>query len=101
MEFVDLIQTRRSVRGYSAGVPHDDLVTLLTRAQQAPSWKNLQASRCYVGEGDEVLSALRSQGLPGFNQNSSAGATLLVMGTSYFHAPDPAKVAHFVEGLNA
>ena len=78
MEFVDLIQTRRSVRGYSAGVPHDDLVTLLTRAQQAPSWKNLQASRCYVGEGDEVLSALRSQGLPGFNQNSSAGATLVV-----------------------
>ncbi len=30
-----------------------------------------------------------------------AGATLLVMGTSYFHAPDPAKVARFVEGLNA
>jgi len=78
MEFVDLIQARRSVRGYSAGVPHDDLVTLLTRAQQAPSWKNLQASRCYVAEGDEVLSALRSRGLPGFNQNSSAGATLVV-----------------------
>ena len=30
-----------------------------------------------------------------------AGATLLVMGTSYFHADDPAKVARFVEGLNA
>ena len=29
-----------------------------------------------------------------------AGATLLVMGTSYFHADDPAAVARFVEGLN-
>ena len=32
---------------------------------------------------------------------AQAGATLLVMGTSYFHAPDPEKVARFVEGLNA
>ena len=29
-----------------------------------------------------------------------AGATLFVMGTSYFHAPDPAKVAKLVEELN-
>ena len=29
-----------------------------------------------------------------------AGATLLVMGTSYFHAEDPSRVARFVEGLN-
>ena len=78
MEFIDLIQSRRSVRGYSAPVPHDDLVTLLTRAQQAPSWKNLQASRCYAVESPEALAALRAQGLPGFNQNSSAGAALVV-----------------------
>ena len=30
-----------------------------------------------------------------------AGTNLLVMGTSYFHAEDPSKVARFVEGLNA
>ena len=78
MEFTDLIQARRSVRSYSAAIPHDDLVTLLTRAQQAPSWKNLQASRCYAVERPEALEALRSQGLPGFNQNSSAGAALVV-----------------------
>ncbi|MBR3017489.1 MAG: ribulose-phosphate 3-epimerase [Clostridia bacterium] len=29
-----------------------------------------------------------------------AGTNLLVMGTSYFHAEDPAAVARFVEGLN-
>ena len=29
-----------------------------------------------------------------------AGANLLVMGTSYFHAEDPSKVVRFVEGLN-
>ena len=78
MEFVDLIQSRRSVRGYGAAIPHDDLVTLLTRAQQAPSWKNLQASRCYAVESPEALAALRAQGLPSFNQNSSAGAALVV-----------------------
>lgn len=78
MEFVDLIQARRSVRGYSVPAIHDDLVIMLTAAQQAPSWKNLQASRCYVAESPEVLAALRSQGLPSFNQNSSAGAALVV-----------------------
>ena len=78
MEFVDLIQARRSVRGYSAPAIHDDLVIMLTAAQQAPSWKNLQASRCYVAESPEALAGLRSQGLPAFNQNSSTGAALVV-----------------------
>jgi nitroreductase len=78
VQFIDLIQSRRSVRGYSAPIPHEDLVTLLTRAQQAPSWKNLQASRCYVVESPEVLKTLRREGLPTFNQNSSNGATLVV-----------------------
>ena len=78
MDFIDLIQARRSVRGYRAGIPHDDLAAILARAQQAPSWKNLQASRCYAVESPAALEALRSQGLPAFNQNSSAGAALVV-----------------------
>ena len=78
MDFVKLIDARRSVRGYAGGVPHDDLVTILTRAQQAPSWKNMQASRCYAVESAGALAALREGALPSFNQNSSAGATLLV-----------------------
>ena len=78
MEFVDLIQMRRSVRSYKAPAIHEDLVIMLTAAQQAPSWKNLQASRCYVVESPEALEALRSQALPAFNRNSSAGAALVV-----------------------
>ena len=78
MEFVKLIEARRSIRGYAAGVPHEDLVAILTRAQQAPSWKNWQASRCYAVESAEALAAVRERALPDFNQRSSAGATLLV-----------------------
>lgn len=77
MEFKKLIEARRSVRGYGAGVPHGDLVEILTRAQQAPSWKNWQASRCYAVESPEMLEAAR-RCLPGFNQNSSANAALIV-----------------------
>ena len=77
MEFKKLIEQRRSIRGYGAGVSHDDLVEILTRAQQAPSWKNWQASRCYAVESPEALAAVR-RALPSFNQASSAGAALVV-----------------------
>ena len=78
MEFQDLIRARRSVRRYSGGIPHEDLAAILARAQQAPSWKNLQASRCYAVESPEALAALRSRGLPSFNQSSSENAALVV-----------------------
>ena len=55
MEFKDLILARRSVRSYEAAIPHDDLVTILKEAQQAPSWKNQQTSRCYAAETPEIL----------------------------------------------
>lgn len=77
MEFKDLIKARRSIRRYSAAVAHDDLVAILKAAQQAPSWKNQQASRCYVVESPAALEAARAT-LPAFNQNSSAGAALVV-----------------------
>lgn len=77
MEFKALIDARRSVRGYAAAVPHDDLVTILTRAQQSPSWKNTQTARCYAVESPEMLHKVR-EALPGFNRNSSANAALLV-----------------------
>lgn len=78
MEFKDLITARRSVRSYEAAIPHDDLVTILKEAQQAPSWKNQQTSRCYVAETPEVLEEVRAAALPTFNQNSSANAALIV-----------------------
>ena len=78
MEFKDLILARRSVRSYEAALPHDDLVTILKEAQQAPSWKNQQTARCYAVVTPEILEDFRKSALPSFNQNSSAHAALIV-----------------------
>ncbi|MBO7709733.1 MAG: nitroreductase family protein [Lachnospiraceae bacterium] len=79
MEFTELIKRRRSVRAYEDTlISHEDLVKILTQAQQAPSWKNQQTSRCYVAETRETADALREAVLPEFNRKSSAGAALIV-----------------------
>ena len=77
MEFKDLIAARRSVRRYASGIDHEALTAILRAAQQAPSWKNQQTARCYVVESPDRLEAVRAA-LPSFNQNSSAGAALIV-----------------------
>ena len=78
MEFQELIMKRRSVRSYEGSLPHDDLIRILEAAQQAPSWKNLQTSRCYAVESPETLAELRESALPSFNRESSANAMLVV-----------------------
>ena len=78
MEFKELIAERRSVRNYQSAIEHDALVQILKEAQQAPSWKNQQASRCYAAETPEILEDLRAAALPSFNRNSSAHAALIV-----------------------
>ena len=78
MELDKLIELRRSVRAYASPVPHGEMTEILLKAQQAPSWKNLQPARCYVVEDEETLRTLREEALPVFNRNSSAGATLIV-----------------------
>jgi nitroreductase len=78
MDFNELIRSRRSIRSYKSGIEHDALVSILTKAQQAPSWKNQQSSRCYVVETPETLEDLRAASLPSFNQQSSANAVLIV-----------------------
>ena len=78
MEFNDLIIARRSVRGYTSALPHEELVQILLQAQQAPSWKNQQTSRCYAVETPETLEQLRAAALPSFNANNSANAALIV-----------------------
>lgn len=78
MEFKELIAARRSVRNYESAIDHDTLVRILREAQQAPSWKNQQASRCYAVETPEILEDLRAAALPSFNRNSSAHAALIV-----------------------
>ena len=79
MEFTELIRKRRSIRTFEETViSREDLVLILTKAQQAPSWKNRQTSRCYAAVTGETLEQLREGGLPAFNQKSSAGAALIV-----------------------
>ena len=78
MEFKELITARRSIRKYEGGISHEDLAEILRAAQQAPSWKNQQTSRCYAVETPETLEDLREKALPSFNRNSSARAALVV-----------------------
>ncbi len=78
MEFKELIEARRSVRRYADGISRENLEAILRRAQQAPSWKNRQASRCYAVLDPEVLPALRKKALPSFNAESSNNAALIV-----------------------
>lgn len=77
MEFKTLIEQRRSVRAYEAAPSAEALAAILAAAQDAPSWKNWQASRCYAVASPEKLAEVRAA-LPGFNQNSSRGAALIV-----------------------
>ncbi len=79
MDFEQLITERRSVRAYKAEtVPHELLEKIVKEAQMAPSWKNLQASRCYVVESGACLEEFRALALPPFNAKSSANAALIV-----------------------
>ena len=78
MEFAELIRERRSIRSFSEQPAHEDILGILRAAQQAPSWKNQQTSRCYVIESPELLEQIREFALPSFNQNSSRNAALIV-----------------------
>jgi nitroreductase len=52
MEFLDVLRTRKSVRGFSPRpVPRDELARVLTAAQRAPSWCNIQPWRVFVTAG--------------------------------------------------
>jgi len=79
MEFKQLTEQRRSIRAYKDQLPdHETLVQVLKAAQQAPSWANMQASRCYVAETPEMVKQLREKGLPEGNQKKCEGAALIV-----------------------
>ena len=78
MEFSKLIETRRSIRKYASAASKEDIEAILTMAQQAPSWKNGQPTRCYAVVTPEMLQKVSEAGLPAYNQNSSKGAALIV-----------------------
>lgn len=82
MEFSTLIKERRSVRAYrEAEITHEELLGIVKDATMAPSWKNMQASRCYVVESPEKVAAFREGALPGYNQNSTERASAYIVTT--------------------
>ncbi len=78
MEFMDLIQERRSVRAYRDQPVDRALVEDILRAGQlAPSWKNSQTGRYYVALETEAQAKIRAC-LPAYNQKNSEHAVLIV-----------------------
>ena len=93
MEFMDLINERRSVRSYQDRPVDRALVDQVIRAAQlAPSWKNSQTGRYYVSLSPECQAKIRAC-LPAYNQRSSEHAALIVTayekGISGFNAGEP------------
>ena len=83
MEFTKLVEERRSIRAFKAGmeVKKSDLEEMIKCAIEAPTWKNSQTGRYYVVSSPDMLAKVRSKALPEFNQNSSANAGALIITT--------------------
>lgn len=80
MEFNNVIETRRSIRGFDAEkkVTKDELSKMIEAAILAPSWKNSQTARYYCVCSDEMVEKFSNECLPAFNQTSSKNAALVV-----------------------
>ena len=78
MEFMELINERRSVRAYGDRPVDRALIDEIIRAAQlAPSWKNSQTGWYYAALSPEAQARIRAC-LPPYNQKSSANAALIV-----------------------
>ena len=95
MEFLKLIEERRSIRAYkSAEISKEDIDQMIYAAQQAPSWKNSQTGRYYVALSAEAVREVRESCLPSFNFERTANVSAFIItafkrGISGF-APDGA-----------
>lgn len=81
MEFLKLIEERRSIRAYKEGVEisSDDIEQMIYAAQQAPSWKNSETGRYYVAVSKEAVAKLRETCLPGFNYERTANVGAFIV----------------------
>ncbi len=78
MEFMELMDQRRSVRAYQDRPVDRALVDQVIRAAQAaPSWKNSQTGRYYAALSPAAQAKIRAC-LPPYNQKSSEHAALIV-----------------------
>ena len=78
----ELFASRRSVRSYDATrtISEEEVRSLLTASQQAPSWANRQPSRYYVAITPEKVAAVR-ECVGERNAQNVAGAPVLIVST--------------------
>ena len=96
MEFLELIEARRSVRKYvPSEISKDEMAAIVGEALDAPSWKNTEVTRYYAAISAEAKGRLWKEALPNFNVTSTANAAALVAvtfrtGESGYLGADPA-----------
>lgn len=79
--FSEVLKSRRSVRNFDAtkSITREEVQTLLTETQEAPSWANQQPSRYYVAISPEKVDAVRD--LIGMNKERTSGASVFIVST--------------------
>lgn len=79
--FEEVLTSRRSVRSYDATkkISEAEVRTLLSAAQEAPSWANQEPTKYYVAIGEEKRLALLE--MIGGNKDRVAGAPVLIVST--------------------
>lgn len=79
--FEDVLSTRRSVRNYDASktISEEEVRTLLTATQEAPSWANVQPTKYYVAMGESKRAALLE--MIGGNKERVSNAPVLIVST--------------------
>lgn len=79
MEFMEVIESRRSIRRYKKQkVEKEKIERIIEAAMKAPSWKNSQTTRYHIVMSEETLAKIK-QCLPEFNQTNCADAPVLVV----------------------
>ena len=79
--FDEVLTTRRSVRSYDASktISEAEIRTLLTAAQEAPSWANMEPTKYYVAIGPEKRAALLE--MIGGNKDRVINAPVFIVST--------------------
>lgn len=84
MEFKELLEIRRSIRVYAENttVTEDEIKSIITAAQQAPSWKNSETGRYYIAVSPEMIEKIRNECFAEYNRNNTKNAAALIV-TAY------------------
>lgn len=79
--FDEVLASRRSVRSYDAEkkISKEEVITLMTAVQEAPSWANTETTKYYVAIGEQKRLALLD--MVGGNKDRVANAPVLIVST--------------------